>query len=608
MITVSNSFKEAIKSPNRQIYGYVDVKYQNKDFEKEISKIPQNLSIISDNGIISGNKVMNKYATLENNYTLLDGSFMVWNENTIIENGYISEDIFGDIQDNEIIITNESTDISSKGVTIYFRENLPFDFVVKIIDINDIEYENTVTNNESYVYQYIFEEELYIKSVSITISSIEYPDDRIRISYIDFNLSELYEGDELISFDVDEELDLMIETLPTNTCTIKLNNYPDLNGVSKFDIINQKGIVNYLTDNTTIEPYIGVLTKENGIEYVPMGVFYLSDWSSNQDGNVTFNGVSAIGKLSSTVLSSDGSFLQETFTGSTLGEELHKMTGFEFDLQSGMYYSTNRFLKKTDLLSYFQSSLSYQVFTNFNDNNISRKLYMSRDGVVTFNRLNEDTLDMISQKELLNDINYQVNQGVNMLEISDVTANQRLDSDVREDVIKTSHTLSSEEEYVWYTLNKLTDYTVSTFDYTVTSGSGSAQIIDKNYWLVYIKFTGTPGTTINITYNGFVYDSPAKHTMIFKNNLPQGNKITLDYYDYGATVHTEWVKEYYLNHNKPYKITAETIGDPSLEIGDTISIQTRYKDIHDGYRNMIITKQHFTFDGGLRCSIDGVGD
>jgi hypothetical protein len=50
------------------------------------------------------------------------------------------------------------------------------------------------------------------------------------------------------------------------------------------------------------------------------------------------------------------------------------------------------------------------------------------------------------------------------------------------------------------------------------------------------------------------------------------------------------------------------MGDPSLEIGDTIAIQTRYKDVNNGYKNITITKQQFTFDGGLQCSLEGVGD
>ena len=50
------------------------------------------------------------------------------------------------------------------------------------------------------------------------------------------------------------------------------------------------------------------------------------------------------------------------------------------------------------------------------------------------------------------------------------------------------------------------------------------------------------------------------------------------------------------------------MGDPSLEVGDTISIQTRYQDINDGYKDIIITKQRFSYDGGLSCTIEGEGD
>ena len=83
MISVSDSFKKAIKDFNRNIYGYVEVDYQHDEYSLSVDKIPQlsNISLDDGSGLFSNKKVMTKYATLETNYTLLDGSFVVWNEN-----------------------------------------------------------------------------------------------------------------------------------------------------------------------------------------------------------------------------------------------------------------------------------------------------------------------------------------------------------------------------------------------------------------------------------------------------------------------------------------------------------------------------------------------
>ena len=92
MISVSNSFKDAIKNENREIYGYVEVKYQNDDYDLEVLQTPNTAEIVISDGLVNEGKVLKKFASLEDNYTLLDGSFMVWNENRPLEYGFISDD------------------------------------------------------------------------------------------------------------------------------------------------------------------------------------------------------------------------------------------------------------------------------------------------------------------------------------------------------------------------------------------------------------------------------------------------------------------------------------------------------------------------------------
>ena len=94
MISVSNSFKDAIKNENREIYGYVEVKYQNDDYDLEVLQTPNTAEIVISDGLVNEGKVLKKFASLEDNYTLLDGSFMVWNENRPLEYGFISDDVF----------------------------------------------------------------------------------------------------------------------------------------------------------------------------------------------------------------------------------------------------------------------------------------------------------------------------------------------------------------------------------------------------------------------------------------------------------------------------------------------------------------------------------
>ena len=608
MINVSNSFKKAIKNDEREIYGYVNVKYQNKNYTKQVTQIPDNIDTIKPNGIINGSKLMTKYATLENNYTLLDGSFMVYNENKIVTNGFISNDLFENINDNTITITNNSTTTTSKGITIYFKENLPFDFTVTITDVNNNVIVDNVVNNQSYNYQYIFPDETIISTVTINITSVEFPDNRLRIAYIDFNLGDLYENSELISFDVTEELDLLEESIPINTCTIRLNNYSD-NG-NKFDPINPKGLTKYLTDDVTLEPYIGVLTEDNGVEYVKMGTFYLNNWSSDSDGNTTFDGSSVIAKLTNINIPDKGGFFAVS-SPQPLGYYLTQNTDYSFKFVNSNYGFTNRDIETSNLLEYIRLWLPFNSVYISDNNYEFRKFFVDRYNTVRLAPLNTNIVDTISRNLLKGDVDYHVKNRITELTIT-YKSISLMTTTQRERLINDTHQLFTTEEYVWYKIEgkQIWDQDPS-FSYNVVSGSGSASLIDKSAYFMVVKYTGTIGSKISVNYTDVTQlESKSIKESTVSLSSDRGDNVSIDIskFGYAYDEYLQLIQTYYKNMDKQYKIEAKTMGDPSLVIGDSISIQTRYNNENNGYKNMIITKQKFTFDGGLSCEIEGVGD
>ena len=611
MISVSDDFKKAIKENDRRIYGYVDVKYQNKSFDKVETQIPTRLDILSNNWLSVNKKIVQKYATLENNYTLLDGSFMVWNENSLVENGYATQDIFENINDNTIIITNNSTTTSSKGVSIYFKENLPFNFNVTINFRDGNSIIDEVRNNQTYNYQYIFTDEKVINNVEIQILNVEFPKNRLRIASVDFNMGDVYEGEELLSFDVTEELDLMIENLPINTCTINLNNYPNSHGESKFDVINPNSIVNYLDNNTMIEPYIGVLTENNGVEYVPMGIFYLSNWDSNPEGNVTMNGKSVLSKIEAMTIPAKGGFFAIT-TPDDLSDYLTNNTPYNFSILNGYYAFNNNELIISNLMEYIKLLLVFNNIIVWDENDyVIRKFYVDRYNTIGTKNINENSVDKISQKELLQDVNYNTRSTIHQLNITYKSVSQ-MGATQTETIINDTHTLLNAEEYIWYKVsdNKRIWDNNPVFNYSVVSGSASASLVDKNYYFMVVKVTGTIGSTIQITYTNRTQNEDKVIKKSVTQISPTGDNLDIDISSFGYAYpeYLSLIQKYYMKMDKPYKVTSSTIGDPSLEIGDVVSIQTRYKNVNDGYRDFIVTKQHFKFDGGLTCELEGVGD
>lgn len=595
MENVSEGFKKAIKATEREIKGYVEVIFDNQDgSEYTLTVAPERLRNSLESEIVDGVKKNNKYASLEENYTELDGSFLLPNYNIKgNKSGYVSNDIFSNIENKIITIVKESDFVTSSGITIYFENNIAQKFILTIINSDDESSIIEVENDKS-VYQHIFDNPISIKSISIDIQQMEYSNRRIRISEIDFGISQVYEGSDLVSFTTNEEIDLLFTSTPINSCTVNLNNYD-----SSFNPLNPMGLVKYLTENCIIKPYIGVLTEDNGDEYVPMGFFYLKDWSSDNDGNVTINGQSLMAILSNLTIKSDGQFLynnNELWTGNKLGEYLSKMYGYVFKFKN--YGSSSYiFLKDTNLLNVLKTYFAYMATIEW-----PRKFFISRNNEVTVDLINDESVDIIERQQLIDDVKYESKSVINKVEIKDID-NYSMTSTDKSDLLNQTYTLTDTVEYVWFTFNKRTNSNRNKeFSYL---GEAKAELIDYNDWLAFIKFTGNIGDTVTVHLMGYKFDDPPTYNIYFSNENKIGDTISLDYTNY-FDASNKWLKsnaKFYLTRDKKYKVTGKYIGDPSLTAGDTITVETKF-----GNKDVVITKSSLTFDGGLSGSFEGMGD
>lgn len=596
--TVSEAFKKAIKSTEREVKGYIEVIFDNQDGSSyKLTNAPERLRNSLDTEIVDGIKKNNKYASLEENYTELDGSFLLPNYNIKgNKTGYVSNDIFSNIENKIITISKESDFVTSSGITIYFENNIAQKFTLTIINSNNeetvIEVENTKT-----IYQHIFDNPISIKSISINIQQMEYLNRRIRISEIDFGISQVYEDSDLVSFTTNEEIDLLFTSTPINTCTVNLNNYD-----SSFNPLNPTGLVKYLTDNCIIKPYIGVLTEENGIEYVPMGYFYLKDWSSDNDGNVTLNGQSLMGILANLTVKSDGQFLYnngQAWIGETLGNYLSKMYGYTFKLKNfGTAYNTH--LKDTNLLKYLKALFAFMATKMY-----PRYFFISRNNEAILDLINDNPVDIIERNQLKEDAKYESKSIINKVNIADID-NYNMTSSDKSDLLNQTYTLTDTEEYVWLTFNKLTNNNRENKEFSYTStGIGKAELIDFNKWLAYIKFTGNIGDSVTVHLNGFKFENPPTLNITYQNNYKTGDVLSLDYINYFDADNNSLKDnaDFYLTRDKKYKVTGNYVGDPSLTAGDTISVETKF-----GNKDVVLTKSSLTFDGGLSGSFEGMGD
>jgi len=592
MQKVSDSFIQAIKADNREIKGYVEITYAMGDNSGYYAlSAPQGVRYSDTSEMFDGKRKCNKYATLESDYTSLDGSFFLPNYNIKNDNaGYVSGNVFSEIETFNINIKNDILPWTTKGITFYFNDNIPVNFTITI-NGNDV-YE--IIDNDKPVFQLMLEDETMVTYINIDIDQVEYPNRRIRISEIDLGITNLYEGQDLVSFSTTEEIDILMTSTPTNEVTVNLNNYDN-----QFDPINPKGITQYLTENCIIKPYIGVLT-DNGEEYVSMGIYYVTDWSSNADGNVTINGKNLMSIISNLQLKSDGNLFKRNsskfWKEKQFSDYLTSLYNINFDMTFRSFFLW--YTQTTKLLDIIQAlASSSQSYIS------PKKLYVSRDNKVVYDDMNTNVIDQIKRTELLNDVKYETQAVTNNI-IVNTSEGASSSGEGNVELLSTTYILSSTEEYSWFVLSK-PGWIVSDSNIIITSPNAvNTTIVDYNFCLVYLKFEGKVGDTVNINIKGSDLnrsETKLMHTVSSDNQ----NTIEMNYMDNIRPISnfSDDFYDFYIKYSKPYKISANYIGNPILEPGDTVSVETKY-----GYKNMIITKQNLTFDGALKGVIEGVGD
>lgn len=599
MESVSASFKKAIKSDTREIKGYVEVIYKNINMDDYTMAIaPTKIRFSLDNEIVDSNRKTKNYASLEENYTLLDGSFILPNYNLKGDNaGYISEDIFQNIATTILKISNENNPILSPGITIYFKNNIAQKFNITITKSDNTILEINEIDNQKEIYQYIFEEDISIKSLQLDIIQMEYSNRRIRISEIDLGISQIYEGQDLVSFNIDEEIDLLLTSTPINDCKINLNNYDN-----SFDPINPIGLVKYLTDECIIKPFVGCLTEDNGVEYLCVGNYYLKDWSADIDGNATLNGQNILGKITDYEVPYSSNMVSQNLSIVNLANLLKEQYGLT--LYGSVVQSANPcHLEDTNLINFLRAFASIQQ----NDEK-KVKLYIDRKNNIRMYSLNKDVVETIPQTQLLEKVKSEITNKIKKVEINylmGVNASEQTQNDT---IINQNIELSNTEQYVWIKNSKFilpNDFSYS-FSYSSSDGA-KASLISLGRKISCFKLTGKKGDNINLqvsgtSLNNATWDLSTSYT---NNEIEIGDVISLDFRNYlylnEKALFT--IAKALSTESKSIKINANYIGDPSLVPGDTVLIETKY-----GYKKIIITKQSLTFDGGLSGTIEGVGD
>lgn len=632
MINVSNEFKTNIKKPVRRLGGFAELIVNGSYFD--VKETGENYRITATNkaditsldSLADSDPAFYRYGSLENNYFILDGSMILPNRDYTNKNtGYICSDV-GDTTTIEINIPVSLGLLRFmylRNITIYFDEEYATDFNIEIdgyyadgtnskTKTYTINYTNnektTITTDETIIPKIINEDgSSYVfytmTGIRINITGWSNSEHRIRIKQINAGESILYEKNDLIELDVNEESSLDNMDIPNNDCSVVLNNYD-----GKYNVIEPNSLLNRINKDSYIRIGVGV-SIGGGIEYVNMGVYHYTSYTDNRDKTITLYGTGSIEDYSSQKQFLYNYGLPEatvkTVASSILNQSQNKN---EVNYNGIVHLEKSNFENEREqlqALAIFASS----IVKESRDFTVSRKkniAFLTKENNIVATTINLDEqlkFPKIIRKNKIKSvvINSQKNGNLNnekkvLLEDSSTS-------------VPMIYSIggSAQTEYICdFYLKNRNPIDLSTIEITVKENDEEMQTVD---YFVYnsetqpqIRIFGLKANSnVSIKVLGKEYDSNQLSSIYENSKVDSGETIELTNNLLTNNYHRNRVAKFIFETQKDYEFEIEFNGDPSIEVGDTILFETEYGYMR-GWIGSIATK----FNGSLNQVIKGV--
>ncbi len=364
-----------------------------------------NNSIFADiSKINSGHTSYNPFMTLEHNICILDGSLEVFNSQNL-DLSYFSSTLSDDncIANSKITIDfSDSHSIAGIGFdfgTDSFLDKVTLTFLYenKILDANDF-----YPNNQKYTEKYGCEG---FNKIEIEMSTTKFPRMFTRLQSIEYGFKYSWQGENIISCQINEEVNPISSKVPINTCSVTI--YDKSN---EFNILNPKGVYKYLQTKQKFNIYsvIDDIQKQ-------MGVYFLDTWDGNKPYEITFNLISPLGILDRTTY----------FEGGIIGYNEQNMTAYDCllnilndaGLTINVDYTISDDLKNTTVLGLLPICSHKEAIQNvaFTANAC---IDDTRDGIIKIYKQNQDIRFTIEEDILFDNVNINKNEIVTGLDIT----------------------------------------------------------------------------------------------------------------------------------------------------------------------------------------------
>lgn len=277
MQKVSRSYKRSMKEALRE-RGYIMISFGliNQEAQANAKVTKGNYAYYSNkDNVLGEHDDRMVYATLEENFTRVDGSMLFLprpNESGVYyDTGIVSKNLVSEEQFELTIELNiKPTDI--KGLTLNFGENYPVDFDVVGSTGQVIQFRN----NEMALFR---TEEVLTDTtqVKLIVYRMKHPQNRVRIYQIRFGYGLVYTNEHVMSSTLDSYVSLVGEDVPQIDFSVTLKNYDQY-----FNVDNPKSAINFLETGQEMEIYYGYETPgTDQIEWILGNHLLCSEWESD---------------------------------------------------------------------------------------------------------------------------------------------------------------------------------------------------------------------------------------------------------------------------------------------------------------------------------------
>lgn len=592
MISVSQQYKDSVYSPSRAtdakiIFQIVDVTAQSDATPTVTGEASISKKIQTVNG---STELSAKYATFEQNYWKLDGSFVLPPKatETGYEVGWWSSDLCGadgTFTIAQIITMQFTINHSSIGLSIMFdtlANEYASEFTITVYDSgNAVIYTQSIIGNV--LSKYILQQSLSnYRKIVITITKWVNGYRRARVSEISFGIVEEHTGTEIVSETVFEDMDTLSNQVSSNELKFSLDNQD-----KRFNLINPSGVYPYLQRKQKLLPYIGVEKSNTAVEYIPMGVFYLNEWQSDE-GTLTasFTARDMLDILSQTIYRK----------GKYQTRSLYNLA-IDVLTDAGVTdYTVDVALQAINCTGYiplvtYRDALQMIALAGM------AVVYCDRYGNVTIKQLsNMASAETISFDNVYSSPLIKLDTLINTVDINvNIYNAQGTATEIYRGIVTINGTIDMWIEY--------TSTPCQTVSATVTGGTLNTATYYGNAALLNITAAGS----VTIVATGTVLDKSNSVYELKDSTAPAGEQslpVKVDNPLIGSNAIASNVATWILaEYKKRFLYDINWRMNPAYECGDIVTVQDEFS----ANKTMRITKQEFTFAGYLGGKTNGKG-